>query len=268
MLKTVSKLSVLLALMALLSSIVSAEKISAYYNAPFADVKSVKAKLKKAGFELLTTYSPAAKEDLKVIVFTNDVLKANAGKKRRGFAAIQRVMVDTTAKTVTVTNPTYWLKAFMQTEYQTGVDTKIKTSLSKALGQLTATKDILEESDLAEYHFMMAMPYYHDMLEIKSGEDLASKVNAKKKLFEITLSNGSTLLGVKMSKSSENFIDKIGTQNAILLPYTLLIEDGKAYALHAKYYLALSYPLLTMGEFMTISSTPDAIERKLKKSFK
>jgi len=53
-----------------------------------------------------------------------------------------------------------------------------------------------------------------------------------------------------------------------LLPYTVLIEGDKAYTLHAKYYLALSYPLLSMGQFMTISSVPDAIERKLKKAIK
>ncbi len=113
---------------------------------------------------------------------------------------------------------------------------------------------------------MVAMPYYKDMLELKAGDAL--NVKEKKKLFEIKLANGSTLVGVKMSKGSENFIDKIGTDNAILLPYTILIENGKAYALHAKYYLAISYPLLSMGEFMKISSIPDTIERTLKKSLK
>ena len=213
---------------------------------------------------MFATYSPASKENIKVIVFTNKKLKALANKKTRGFAAIQRVMVDNTAKTVRVTNPTYWLKAFMQKDYKAGTDTAVKSSLGKTLGKLTATKDVLEESDLAKYHFMMAMPYYEDMLELKKG----ATVNSKKKLFEVKLANGSTLVGLKMSKNTENFIDKIGTENAILLPYTVLIEDGNVYALHPKYYLALSYPLLSMGQFMNISSIPDAIERKLKKSLK
>jgi hypothetical protein len=268
MYRTTYKLLTLVSMVMLLSVTLNAAKISAYYQAPYSDTKSVKSKLSKAGFKVLATYSPAAKENLKVIVFTNDTLKALASKKSRGFAAIQRVMIDTSAKSVTVTNPTYWLKAFMQKEFESGVDMTLKNALSKAFGKLTATQDLLEENDLATYHFMIAMPYYKDMLEIKEGEDLLAKINPKKKLFEVKLSNGSTLVGIKMSKSSENFIDKIGTQNAILLPYTLLIEDGKAYALHAKYYLALSYPLLTMGEFMGISSTPDTIERKLKKAFK
>ena len=71
-----------------------------------------------------------------------------------------------------------------------------------------------------------------------------------------------------MSKSTEDFIDTIGENNALVLPYTLLIEEGKAYALDPKFYLAISYPLLTLEEFMKISSVPSAIERKLKKSFK
>ncbi len=262
--KMISKISAVILL--LLGTMVSAQaaKISAYYDAPFATAKSVKAKLGKAGFKVLATYSPAEKQNIEVVIFTNKKLTALASQKTRGFAAIQRVMVDSNAKTVRLTNPTYWLKAFMQSDYKPGVDTAVKKSLEKALGKLTATKDLLEESELAKYHFMMAMPYYEDMLELKKG----ATVKDKNKLFEVKLANGSTLVGVKMSKNTENFIDKIGVENAILLPYTVLIEDGTTYALHAKYYLALSYPLLSMGQFMGISSIPDAIERKLKKSLK
>ncbi len=262
--KMISKFSALLVVLMVTSITAQAAKISAYYTAPFATAKTVKSKLGKAGFKVLATYSPASKENIKVIIFTNKKLKALASQKTRGFAAIQRVMVDSSAKTVRVTNPTYWLKAFMQKDYKSGVDSAVKTSLGKALGKLTATKDVLEEGDLAGYHFMMAMPYYEDMLTLKKG----ASVNPKKKLFEVKLANGSRLVGVKMSKNTENFIDKIGTENAILLPYTVLIEDGNVYALHAKYYLALSYPLLSMGQFMDISSIPDAIERKLKKALK
>ena len=260
--KIISKFSILLLIVTAVSA--QAAKIPAYYNAPYSTAKTVKSKLGKAGFKVLTTYSPAEKANLKVIVFTNKVLKTLASKKKRGFAAIQRVMVDSSSKTVRVTNPTYWLKAFMQKDYKAGIDTKIKSNLTKALGKLTATKDVLKEGDLAGYHFMMAMPYYEDMLELKKG----ATVDSKKKLFEVKLSNGSKLVGVKMPKNSENFINKIGVENAILLPYTVLIENGKVYALHAKYYLALSYPLLSMGQFITISSIPDTIEKKLKKALK
>lgn len=264
--KIISKLTVALALFFFAAVSLQAAKVSAYYDAPYADAKTVKSKLGKAGFKVLATYSPAAKANLKVMVFTNKALTSNASKKTRGFAAIQRVMVDSKAKTVRVTNPTYWLKAFMQKDFKAGSDKAITVSITKALGQLTATKDVLDAGDIAHYHYALSMPYYEDMLELKTGANLA--INPKKVAFTLKLANGSTLVGVKMSKSSEKFIELIGEDKALALPYTVLIEDGKAYALHAKYYLAMSYPLLSLGQFMKISSTPDAIERKLKKSFK
>ncbi len=263
----ISKLSVAFTLLIVSTITLQANAISAYYDAPYADETQVQSKLEASGFNVLTTYSPAKKDYLKVIVFTNKELTTIASKKTRGFAAIQRVLVNNQAKTVRVTNPGYWLRGFMQKEFTAGSDKAIQDAIEKALGTLTPTKDVVDEDKLAEYQYAISMPYYQDMLEIKTGDGLAAKIK-KKKLFEVSLDNGSTLVGVKMSKNSENFIETIGEENALVLPYTLLIEDGKAYALHAKYYLAMSYPLLTLGQFMKISSVPDAIERKLKKSFK
>jgi hypothetical protein len=240
-------------------------KEAAYYSAAYADAKSVASKLKQAGFTVLTTYSPAKKEYLKVIVVTNKALKSAASKPKRGFAAIQKVLVNTKAKTVLTTNPTYWLKAFLQKDYNAGTATATTKALGKALGKLTPTKDALDAGKLAGYHFMIGMPYYQDMLELKKG---AKTVKGKKALFALKLANGATLYGVKMSKGAESFISTIGEDKALVLPYTVLIEGGNAYALHAKYYLAISYPLLTMGEFMKISSIPDTIERSLKKAVK
>ena len=262
--KMFSKLSATIVLFIFASVSLQAADVSAYYDAPYTDAKTVKSNLGKAGFNVLTSYSPAGKANLNVLVFTNPALTSMASKNLRGFAAIQRVMVDSTAKTVRVTNPGYWIPAFMQKDYQAGSDTAITESLKKALGTLTPTKDVLKSTALSDYHFMVGMPYYQDMIELKSGDTLS----VKKKVFEVKLANGSTLVGVKMSKGSENFIDKIGENNALLLPYTILIENGKAYALHAKYYLAISYPLLSMGQFMKISSIPDTIERSLKKAVK
>jgi hypothetical protein len=260
--KTISKFSLAIALFLFAAVSLHAGKISAYYSAPYADAKAVKSNLGKAGFKVLTTYSPAKKEYLKVIVFTNSKLTSIASKKSRGFAAVQRVLVNSKAKTVLATNPTYWLKAFMQKDF-IGGDTAITASLTKALGKLTPTADALASGKLSHYHFMMSMPYYEDMLELKD-----SAKSVKNKLFEVKLANGSTLVGLKMSKGDESFISTIGEDKALVLPYTVLLEGGKAYALHAKYYLAISYPKLTMGEFMKISSIPGKIEKTLKKSIK
>jgi len=262
MIKSISKITIAMAVMLVSAFSLQAGGVSAYYSAPYKDAKAVKSSLGQAGFKVLSTYSPAGKANLKVITFTNASLKSMASKPKRGFAAVQKVLVDSKAKTVLATNPTYWLKAFLQKDFKGG-DTAITASLTKALGKLTPTADALSSGKLSGYHFMMGMPYYEDMLELKEGAK-----SVKNALYSVKLANGATLYGVKMSKASESFISKIGEDKALVLPYTILIEGGKAYALHAKYYLAISYPKLTMGEFMKISSIPDTIERKLKKSVK
>jgi len=262
MTKTISKITITLAVLLCSAVSLHAGGVSAYYSAPYQDVKTVKSNLGKAGFTVLNTYSPAKKGHLKVLTFTNAKLKSMASKPKRGFAAIQKVLVNSKTKTVLATNPTYWLKAFLQKNFSGG-DAAIKSALTKALGKLSPTADTLSSGKLSGYHFMMGMPYYEDMLELKNGAK-----SVKNALYSIKLGNGATLYGVKMSKSSESFISKIGEDKALVLPYTILIEGGKAYALHAKYYLAISYPKLTMGQFMKISSVPGAIESQLKKSVK
>ena len=71
-----------------------------------------------------------------------------------------------------------------------------------------------------------------------------------------------------MVREQKSLSKKIGRANAAVLPYCVSIENGLASSLAAKYYLAVSYPLLSMGEFMTISTVPGAIKQDLSKPFK
>lgn len=260
--KNILKVFIALVLLVFVTTSLQAGGVNAYYSAAYKNVKTVKRNLRKAGFRVLKTYSPAKKNYLKVISFTNSKLKRMASKPKRGFAAVQKVLVNSKAKTVLATNPTYWLKAFLQKDFAGG-DTVIVSSLAKALGKLSPTADTLSSGELSGYHFMIGMPYYQDMLELKDGAK-----GVKNALYSVKLANGATLYGVRMSKNSENFISTIGEDKALVLPYTILIEDGKAYALHAKYYLAISYPKLSMVQFMKISNTPSTIEKELKRLIK
>jgi len=240
-------------------------KVTAYFKAAYKDPATVASNLKSAGFQVLTTYHPMGKKNLNVIVVTCPGLKKVASKPKRGFAAVQKVLVNTSAKTVLTTNPTYWLKAFLQKHYNKAVANKVASKLKTALGTLKPTADALSSGDLADYHFMIGMPYYEDMITLKKG---ARGIKGGKAVFALKLNNGATLYGVKMPRSVESFVSKIGEDKALVLPYTVLIEKGTAYTLHPKYYLAISYPRLSMGQFMKISSTPDAIESALKKAVK
>ena len=73
----ISKLSVALMLLILSAVSLQANNISAYYDAAYADEKQVQSKLEASGFNVLATYSPAKKDYLKVIIFTNKELTTN-----------------------------------------------------------------------------------------------------------------------------------------------------------------------------------------------
>lgn len=248
--------------MIIFSSIqLQAKNITAYYEAPYQKYQTIRHKLKKSGFKILTTYSPAGKKYLKVIVCTNKKLIAMASKKRRGFAALQRVLVNSKTHKVRVNNPTYWLKAFLGKDYVEGSDKPIKYALSRALGRMVATHNLLPEKKLASYHFMVGMPYYMDMLKFK----YKNRSKKSSRLFTLKLNNGSKLIGVKLHKSIEDFIEQTGEDNAMIFPYTVLIENNKAYALAGKYYIALSYPSLNLGTFLKMRSSPQKIKRGIKR---
>ena len=245
--------------------------VSTYLVGAHMDVETAKKSLHSAGYEVLATYKPV--KGGQTIVFTNDALKVEGAKPKRAHAAVLRLFVDNKEKMISITNPIYFGKAFMQDEYDHSVFNAQYKSINKAFPNLVGSKDKKNFDDLADYHFMFGMPYYSDVdnLEEDSNDELLSKVKSYKKgkffIFELKLSDNSTLVGYDLGKRTKKFIKKIGRANAAVLPYCISIEDGKATSLAAKYYLAVSYPLLSMGEFMTISTVPGAITQDLRKAF-
>ena len=260
MFQKVSIFTKMFALILVVTTVAMAQEISAYYQAPYQTVKHIRTHLRKAGFKVIKTYTPAKKRYLRVVVFTNNRLMKLASKKRRGFAAILKLVVNAKTKQVRVMNPSYWLRAFLQKNYIVGSDTAIQAALEKALGTLKPTSDTLRQNKLASYHFMVGLPYYTDMLVFP----YRGKIKKRNRLFTLKLRNGSKLVGIRMPKSIEEFIETTGEENALILPYTILIEDGKVYALHGKYYIAISYPKLGMSKFIKMRSIPDKIRLTIK----
>jgi len=249
-----------------------AKDISAYLIGKYETTEVVKSKLTSAGFEVLTEY-PSVKKGV-TLVFTNDALKREGSKPTRAHASVLRIFVDSKEKMISITNPIYFGKAFMQDEYDAKVFEAQFASLNKLFPNLKNSEDKLDEEDLASYHFMMGMPYYEDADVLGKGKcsDLLEKAKAYKKgkffLFSLKLSETSYLVAYDLAKRTKKFVKKIGRANAAVLPYMISIEKGKATALEAKYYLAVSYPLLSMGEFTTIATVPGAIKKDLSKPFK
>jgi len=244
-------------------------RIAAHLRGKFMDVKTVEEKLKAAGFEVLTSVPVDKKGTLISVVFTDKSLVSMASKVNRGFIASLRVLVDTKKKTISITNPLYMAKGFLQSDFDEKSAKKILVKLIEHFPSLKNSKDVLKFQLLPKYQFMNGMPHYEDMIEVASGNDLLEKIKDNKKvLFTQTLENGSTLIGIQLSRRTGGFTRRIGRKNAAMLPYPILIENGKAKILDPKYYIAYMYPMLKMTEFMTIASIPDAMIKDCEKVFK
>ncbi len=248
---------------------VSQGRISAHLRGEFMDVKTVEENLKAAGFEVLTSVPVDKKGTLISVVFTDKSLLSMASKANRGFIASLRVLVDTKEKKISITNPLYMAKGFLQTDFDEKSAKKVLVKLLEKFPGLKNSKDVLKFQLLPKYQFMNGMPHYEDMIEVASGDDLLEKIKDNDKvLFTQTLENGSTLIGIQLSKRTSTFTKRIGRNNAGMLPYPILIENGKAKILDPKYYIAYMYPMLKMTEFMTIASIPDAMIKDCEKVFK
>lgn len=248
--------------------------VHAYLSGALMTAEEVSSKLTAAGFEVTGTYLVNKKNNLQTVVYTCKTLKAMANKPGRGFAGIGRVLINGKNKNISISNPVYFGKAFMQDDADYAELKKVKDKLTGAFEGLTEGSDKWVYADLPDYHFMVSMPYYQDSIVIGEGaaEDLLKKAESYKKgkyhLFTVKLAEGKYLVGYGLSKRTAKFPEKIGVQNAGLLPYTILIENNEARIMAPKFYLAVSYPQLTMGQFMKIATVPGAIEKDLTKPFK
>ncbi len=265
--------NILLSLLVMLgasASTVSAEDVSAYLIGEHVDTKTARKKLKSIGYKILATYDSV--KDGQTIVFTNETLKTLAAKEKRAHAAVLRLFVDNQEKMISITNPVYFGRAFMQDDYNKNIFNAELEKISGAFPDLVDSKDKLDDDDIAGFHFMMGMPYYEDEDTLAKGSnaDLLAKINsnADNVIFELKLSDNSTLIGYKLGNETKGFVSKIGRANGAVLPYCISVEDDKATALAAKYYLAISYPQLSMGQFMEISDVPGAILSDLEKAVK
>lgn len=248
---------------------VSKGRISAYLRGSFMDVETVEEKLKAAGFKIITAVPVNKKGTLLTIVFTDKSLVSMASKENRGFIASLRVLVDTKEKTINITNPLYMAKGFLQNEYDEKAAKKILDKIITQFPNMSNSKDVLKFQLLPKYQFMNGMPYYENMIEVATGDDLLERIKDNKKVvFSQTLENGSTLIGIKLGKRTRKFTKKIGRNNAAMLPYPILIENGKAKILDPKYYIAYMYPMLKMSQFMTIATIPDAMVKDCERVFR
>ena len=246
-------------------------RVSAYLHAPFMSVEDVVKTLQSAGFTVLSSFKVDKKGTATSIAFTNADLQKTAAKNMRGFASALRITVDKKNKLLSISNPIYMLKAFMQEEYDAALAESTLATLRNSFKDLQNSKEIIKFRVLERFQFMEGMPRYADMQVIKKAPNadlLKSAKKSKKIVYEQKLDNGAVIIGVELGKRTSKFIKKTGYQNAGLLPYPVLIENGEAKILDPKYYIAVMYPMLKMSQFMKIATVPGAISKDVDKIFR
>lgn len=255
-------------------------------------VANVRAALKKQGFEEAGSYSPYA--GATVIVVTSPELKAAAAAAPRngGFGAGQRVAV-TQAKDgmqVAYMNPVY-----LGAAYGLGNLNTVSEKLKAALGHVKefGSERGLTVSELAPgtYHYMVGMPYFHNIDILAKYPDHATAVAAvekglaagkggTRKVYRIDLPGKDVsvfgvgiLTGDGIDKGDKDtdreimdIVDWKELRHTPYLPYELMVQGKEVIALRGRYRIALCFPDTKMSGahgFTKIMSAPGGIKRAL-----
>ncbi len=275
----------------LLISNAQAQEIPAYYEVGIlkGNMQDAKTKvsnaLKAKNFKIFGSYSPAGNAAYKVICFTrSDIYGITLiGKDQRVLASMQKVALRKTTSGIEVSllNPEYIFNAYLRdkiTAYEgklQKVTNDIKDALKVVGSDFKPFGGSLSKKELRKYHYMMAMPYFDDPVELKTfssfeegariiEKNLAAKKGNTLKVYSLRFNKSKiAIYGIGLLNKEEGeayFLPKIGDRHIAALPYEILLLGNKAIMLHGKYRLALHWPELTMTQFMKISSTPGDIE--------
>jgi len=239
------------------------QELPAYYQSSIQPISRLKLKLKKNGFQVLATTTILKGKP--VLTISNNELKAT-----NGYLATLQMLVDTNHGSIRVQNPSYFGAAYLK-DYHYGQFQKTLLNLETVLGNMYATEDKYPLNDLADYRFMFGLPKVDDVFTVAEGIELSEKINNRNRYIAYTLKlpNGSILVGHRLHKRTNKFLNKIHQEaNAQLLPYESILKNNKVTMLAPKYYLALSLPLLSMSEFMKIATIPDQIEQDIWHTYK
>ncbi|MCP3849932.1 MAG: hypothetical protein GY694_06805 [Gammaproteobacteria bacterium] len=273
------------------ASIASADNLKPFFLAGAASgdfaqtVMATKSKLSSGGFEIIGEYAPY--DGANIIIVTNDALKNNAkATEFGGYGAVQRVAVTDVDGTiqVTFTNPTYMASAYRMEGKLEDVTAGLKAALGEQ--ETYGSKKGFPEKDLKKYHYMFGMPYFDEpdlLLDHGSYDDAIKNVTAALaenkagvgQVYKLDIpGKKQTVIGVSMTKADMSNdttimkeVDFKNIRSTAHLPYEMLIhEDGKVYALNAKFRIAINFPDLSMAgdhSFMGIMASPDAIKKAL-----
>lgn len=244
----------------------------------------IESKLRAAGFIVIGRHTPQGLKDQASVVVTDPAM-LEAIRDIGGSAVVAagiRVGVQSDG-TVSYMNPAYWYRAFLREQFpavqeKTG---SVQARLKKALGDGSGFGGDVPEADLPRYRYMFGMERFdsanselstHPSFEdaFRTVQDNLSKgVGSTRAVYQVVMPERKlAVFGVAMNASGDGeawWVNKIGADHVAALPYEIFIVDNKVYALYARYRIALAWPSLGMGTFMTIVNAPEAIRNTLGK---
>lgn len=254
--------------------------------------------LQQNDIEVVGQYQPANDPNRWIFIFTSPELKSAVKEvgELTGFAASLRVAITReNGKTiVSYTNPVYWGNAYFKNDFpKVSVRyTELTSNLESAMQATGSFKNLpfgseegLSEKELRKYHYMFAMPYFDDTVELGSFGSYQTATNkietaAEEKntnlemLYKIEIPGENMALygfGIKGEKGEGKFLPIIDIgkpKHTAFLPYEVLVLGNEVHMLHGRYRIAIAFPDLTMGTFTKIMSTPGDIEDSLEQLVK
>ncbi|MGB4359456.1 MAG: hypothetical protein WBJ19_03455 [Rhodoferax sp.] len=244
-----------------------------------AQLSQVEKKLQAEGFSVLGQHLPKGVAGRASLVVADPAMLAAiraSGPSSSIVAAAIRVGVDSEGN-VSYMNPDYWYRAYLRGKFAVSQEAvkSVQQRLVKALGEGTGFGGDVPQAELTDYRYMFGMERFDSANSelasyasfdeaLKAVKDnLAKGVGDTRQVYEVLMPDKKmAVFGVAMNSSSDGegwWVNKIGTDHPAALPYELFIVDNKVYALYARYRIALAWPALGMGQFMTIINAPEAI---------
>jgi hypothetical protein len=240
---------------------------------------AVEGKLRNAGFKVVGRYFPKGLAGYGVVIATDDAMLGEVASV--GGAAVLGATIRVGVKadgSLIYTNPDYWYRAYFRKSFDKK-ENAVKALQAKLEGTLGAGNGVGGDEDpknLANYRYMIGMERldssknklaeYGSFNEaLKTVRDnLAKGVGKTAKIYEVVLPDRKlAVFGVAMSDGASNdgeWIKKIDMQESIAgLPYEVYVDGNEVGSPHARFRIALAFPDVGMGQFMRISSLPNAI---------
>lgn len=253
--------------------------LSTYLECNYSAEQNVSTLLTSYGFTLL--YEQPVENSNEIVWVTHPSLKSYALRKDKSFIANSlRIFVDTNKSTLFITNPEYFVKAYLGDSYMLGDGVKIRKIVQNIFKGCTYGTEKVAFKRLENYTFMAGMPTYKGsivLFKAKTLEEIWSRLNVRKNKdkikFRYKLAQNRYIIGVDLLEISKNIVKHLGDRYALIFPFTLVVEPNAHHEfevklLDPKYQIALFYPSLDLTSFFPIIALPDQIEKALKMLFK